>query len=70
MPVKPITTEFGHSLPPEGKHNITIHGKSWDSAIRFREGDKELMAKVRSVYPRFMPFSDARQVSFDDSQFL
>lgn len=60
--VKPITTEFGHSLPPEGPHTITVHFPGWDAAMRFRDGDMSIFAQLRSLYPRFAPFGPARQV--------
>ncbi|CAN8099395.1 unnamed protein product [Discula destructiva] len=59
---KPITTEWGHSCPPEGPHTITTHMPGWDTAIRFRDGDASLFAKLRSIYPRFSPFGLARQL--------
>lgn len=63
MAVKPITTEFGHSLPPEGPHTITVHAVGWDIAMKFRNGDPAIMTRLRSVYPRFSPFGLARQLS-------
>lgn len=58
----PVTTEFGHSVPPEGPHTVTFHVPGWDTAIRFRDGDLSIFAKLRSIYPRFTPFGPARQV--------
>lgn len=62
---RPITTEPGHSCPPEGPHTITTHLPGWDDAIRFRDGDMTIIAKLRSIYPRFTPFGPARQVNKD-----
>lgn len=59
---RPITAEYGHSAPPEGPHTITTHLPGWDEAIKFRDGDKAIFAKLRSLYPRFSPFNHARQV--------
>lgn len=63
MTFQRISTEFGHSTPPEGPHTITIHVPGWDNAIKFRDGDKELFSKLRSIYPRFGPFGLARQLA-------
>ncbi|KAI0125666.1 cystathionine gamma-synthase [Xylariales sp. AK1849] len=51
-----IQTPLGHSLPPEGPHTITFHVPKWESALRFREGDASLIARLKSAYPRFFPF--------------
>ncbi|KUI57558.1 hypothetical protein VP1G_04889 [Cytospora mali] len=63
MAVKPITTEFGHSTPPEGPHTITLHAAGWHTALRFRDGDMAILARIKSLYPRFSPFGLARQLS-------
>lgn len=63
MAVKPITTELGHSTPPEGPHTITFHLPGWDTSIRFRNGDTAIHARLRSVYPRLAPFGLTRQLS-------
>ncbi len=63
MPVKVITTEKGHSIPPEGPHTVTMHIPGWDTAMNFRNGDRSLLTIMTSIYPRFMPFSLAGKVS-------
>lgn len=63
MPVKVITTELGHSIPPEVPHNITFHIPGWDTAKALRRGDPDLLAKLSSIYPRFSPWCEVRQVS-------
>lgn len=63
MPVKAITTEFGHSLPPEGPHTITFHIRGWGAAMRFRDGDPTIFGQMRSMYPRFSPFGPIRQLA-------
>jgi cystathionine gamma-synthase len=63
MAFEPITTELGHSMPPEGPHTISLHAKGWDVALRFRDGDPTLMAKLKSIYPRFCPFNETMMVS-------
>lgn len=63
MPVRAITTEFGHSLPPEGPHTITFNIPGWDAAMRFRDGDVAIFARMRSMYPRFAPFGPIRQLA-------
>lgn len=59
-----VPTPFGHSLPPEGPHTITLHAPGWDAAMRFRDGDFSVIAQLRSVYPRFFPFGPAATVSW------
>ncbi|KAL2126488.1 hypothetical protein VTI74DRAFT_825 [Chaetomium olivicolor] len=63
MPVKQITTELGHSLPPEAPHNITFHIPGWDTAKALRRGDPELLGKLSSIYPRFGPWCEVRHLS-------
>lgn len=62
MPIKQINTELGHSLPPEAPHNITFHIPGWDTAKALRRGDPELLSKLSSIYPRFSPWREVRQV--------
>jgi len=62
MPVKQINTELGHSLPPEAPHNITFHIPGWDTAKALRRGDPELLSKLASIYPRFGPWCEVREV--------
>lgn len=64
MPAKIITTEIGHSLAPEGSHTVTFHLPGWDTSIAFRKGDPEVLVHLRSIYPRFGPFFQAREVFF------
>ncbi|ROW11036.1 hypothetical protein VMCG_00901 [Cytospora schulzeri] len=63
MAVKPITTELGHSAPPEGPHTITFHIPGWETGMRFRDGDLTIHSRLRSVYPRLAPFGLVRQLS-------
>ncbi|KAK4105895.1 PLP-dependent transferase [Parathielavia hyrcaniae] len=63
MPVKQINTELGHSLPPEEPHNITFHIPGWDTAKALRRGDPDLFSKLVSIYPRFRPFREVRELS-------
>lgn len=63
MPVKVLNTPMGHSAPPEGPHTITIHIPGWDNVMNFREGDKDIMAEVTSIYPRFFPWNESKKVS-------
>ncbi|KAK7038173.1 putative cystathionine gamma-synthase protein [Favolaschia claudopus] len=57
-----ITTELGHSIPPEGPHTITFQVPGWDNALAFRDGDQSLFQKLESLYPRFMPFGLVKQL--------
>ncbi|KAK0655696.1 cystathionine gamma-synthase [Cercophora newfieldiana] len=63
MPTKQITTQFGHSLAPEGPHTITFHVPGWDSIVAFRAGDPAILSQMRSIYPRFGPFFEARELA-------
>ncbi|KAK0746089.1 pyridoxal phosphate-dependent transferase [Schizothecium vesticola] len=63
MAVKVITTEPGHSLAPEGPHTVTFHFPGWDAVIPFRLGDPKAFAKLRSIYPRFGPFFEVKQLA-------
>ncbi|KAL2016534.1 hypothetical protein VTK56DRAFT_3428 [Thermocarpiscus australiensis] len=63
MPVKVITTELGHSIPPEAPHNITFHIPGWETAKALRRGDQDLLSKLVSIYPRFRPWCEVRQLS-------
>ncbi|KAK4205224.1 putative cystathionine gamma-synthase [Triangularia verruculosa] len=63
MPVKLITTELGHSLPPEQPHNITFHIPGWETAKALRRGDPNLLSKLTSIYPRFGPWCEVRELS-------
>ncbi|KAK0618031.1 pyridoxal phosphate-dependent transferase [Bombardia bombarda] len=62
MPVKPITTALGHSLPPEGPHTITMQLPGWESAMKIRSGDQDLLNALVSIYPRFCPFNEAKDL--------
>ncbi|KAK4192784.1 putative cystathionine gamma-synthase [Podospora australis] len=63
MPVKVITTELGHSVPPEAPHNITFHIPGWETAKALRRGDPTLLSKLSSIYPRFGPWCEVRQLA-------
>jgi len=63
MPAKVLTTEFGHSMPPEGPHTVTFHVPGWTTILGIRDGDQALFARFRSMYPRFAPWGLCRQVS-------
>ncbi|TEA19300.1 putative cystathionine gamma-synthase [Colletotrichum sidae] len=56
MPVLKPAAEWGHCVPPESNYGITTYAPGWESAIKFREGDQALMARVVHIYPRFGPF--------------
>lgn len=58
-----IQTLPGHALPPAPRHAITTHIPSWQSILRFRDGDPELMKIFKSMYPRFILHKDVLEVS-------
>ncbi|KAK8049660.1 hypothetical protein PG994_011390 [Apiospora phragmitis] len=55
-----INTPFGHSLPPEGPHTVTMHAPGWTTALRFRDGDLTIINQLKSIYPRFFPLWSRR----------
>ncbi|KAJ6515582.1 pyridoxal phosphate-dependent transferase [Mycena sanguinolenta] len=63
MAVKEIATEIGHSLPPEGPHTITVHARGWETGVGLFRGDQSLVQKLRSIYPRILPFGHAQALS-------
>ncbi|KAK4229023.1 putative cystathionine gamma-synthase [Podospora fimiseda] len=63
MPVKVITTELGHSMPPEAPHNITFYIPGWETAKALRRGDPTLLSKLSSIYPRFGPWCEVKQLA-------
>ncbi|KAF8142299.1 pyridoxal phosphate-dependent transferase [Mycena galopus ATCC 62051] len=64
MTLEVITTETGYPVPPAGPHTITVQVRgSWDEALKFRDRDPSLLQKIRSIYPRFMPFGAAKELS-------
>ncbi|KAK7907941.1 hypothetical protein PG985_015244 [Apiospora marii] len=63
-----IDTPFGHSLPPEGPHTVTMHAPGWTTALRFRDGDLTIINQLKSIYPRFFPFGPAAQLTAEISK--
>jgi hypothetical protein len=70
MPVKVINTELGHSMPPEEPHNITFHLPGWENAKNLRRGDPALVSRFVSLYPRFRPWCEVRQVCLSSVSLL
>jgi hypothetical protein len=62
MPVKVMDIGFGEPIPPGGPHSITFNVSGWDNGIRFRAGDKAIFAQFKSIYPRFSPWNEVKQV--------
>jgi len=58
-----IHTPFGHALPPQPHHSITVHIPKWASIIRFASKDAEFMKLLKSMYPRMKLHSDVILVS-------
>ncbi|KAL1839489.1 hypothetical protein VTJ49DRAFT_1464 [Mycothermus thermophilus] len=63
MPVKKIDTAFGHSLPPEAPHNITFHIPGWETARALRRGEKYVFDRLDSIYPRFGPWREVKELA-------
>lgn len=62
MPVKAVAPELGRSMPPEGPHTVTVHIPGLEPLVRFRDGDKSILPKLKSMYPRFAPWGPCREV--------
>ncbi|KAI1264298.1 cystathionine gamma-synthase [Xylariaceae sp. FL1019] len=60
--IDPSQVEVGNSLPPFGPHTVTMHFPGWEAAMKFRDGDMSLMAKLKAVYPRFSPWGPTREL--------
>ncbi|KAI1812990.1 cystathionine gamma-synthase [Poronia punctata] len=60
--IDPSTVEFGTSLPPQGPHTITVHLPGYENAKAIRDGDQSVLAKLKSIYPRFCPFGLSAQL--------
>ncbi|RWA13054.1 hypothetical protein EKO27_g2054 [Xylaria grammica] len=61
--IDPSTVEFGQSLPPHGPHAITTHVPGWEVAALFGDRDSSVMTRLKSIYPRFLPFGLSAAVS-------
>ncbi|KAF7355615.1 Cystathionine gamma-synthase [Mycena sanguinolenta] len=55
-----MATELGHAIPPEGPHTVTVHTPTWDTGIALFDGDQAFMQKIKSMYPRIIPFGHAQ----------
>ncbi|KAJ6515588.1 pyridoxal phosphate-dependent transferase [Mycena sanguinolenta] len=60
MTVRKIATELGHAIPPEGAHTVTVHTPSWDEGIALFDPDQPLLPRLKSIYPRVLPFGHAQ----------
>ncbi|KXT04755.1 hypothetical protein AC578_9729 [Pseudocercospora eumusae] len=62
-----IDTEIGTACPPapnhSHKHAITIHMPKWQAILDFVEGKPAIMAKIKNIYPRFMPIAEAADLT-------
>ncbi|KAF7186538.1 putative cystathionine gamma-synthase [Pseudocercospora fuligena] len=62
-----IDTEIGTACPPapnhSDKHSVTIHMPKWQAILDFVEGKPAIMAKIKNIYPRFMPIADVADLT-------
>ncbi|OIW34554.1 cystathionine gamma-synthase [Coniochaeta ligniaria NRRL 30616] len=58
-----VEKKFGYSLPPYSPHTITAHLPGWKNAVSFRDGDKSMLPRLKSMYPRFTPWGHCRELA-------
>ncbi|OBT75684.1 hypothetical protein VF21_05906 [Pseudogymnoascus sp. 05NY08] len=49
-----IQTPLGHAIPPASYHSLTAHMPTWSHSVRFAERDPELIASLKTMYPRII----------------
>ncbi|PHH66732.1 hypothetical protein CDD81_5864 [Ophiocordyceps australis] len=59
----PITTPFGHAIPPAPRHSVTVHMPGWAAAERFAYDVGSLVASFKNAYPRMKPHPDITSLS-------
>ena len=57
-----IRTPFGTALPPAPRHAVTVHLPEWQTVIRFKDRDPELLARMKNMYPRIVLHKDIVEV--------
>ena len=65
-----IETQFGHALPPFPPHSITVHIPKWAAMLEFIDNAQAVAARVKSLYPRFGPFGNVKEVRLNFSHVL
>ncbi|KAI8802535.1 pyridoxal phosphate-dependent transferase [Cladochytrium replicatum] len=54
-PAPPDTVlPLGVSIPPNTPHAVSVSLPTWKSNVQYEEGDKEVLSKLTSGYPRFV----------------
>ncbi|AMD22100.1 HGL240Cp [Eremothecium sinecaudum] len=48
-----IATEVGESIPPNTRHAISVCLPTWEACVGYEEGDKDVVDKMETGYPRF-----------------
>ncbi|OJJ50428.1 hypothetical protein ASPZODRAFT_13508 [Penicilliopsis zonata CBS 506.65] len=51
----PITTPFGHAVPPVRPHAVTVHMPSWSDVERLSADPPSVIAEFTNAYPRMKP---------------
>jgi cystathionine gamma-synthase len=55
--------DFGHAPHPQTPYAILSNMPGWQTTKNIREGDTSALAKLKHIYPRFLPWSYVGQVS-------
>lgn len=58
---------LGSSVPPLTAHAISVSLPTWEDNIGYEEGDKRVVDKMVSGYPRFFIHLSIRKVNFMSS---
>ena len=59
---KDLETPFGHAVPPFPEHAITFHMPKWVTILQFVDNPQNVVARLKSIYPRLAPFGYVKQV--------
>lgn len=57
-----IDTLSGNAIPPAPRHAITVHLPKWSNLAKWVDGDPEVIASIKSMYPRMMIHRDVKAV--------
>lgn len=53
LPQKATQIPLGSSVPPHTAHAISVSLPTWEDNIGYEEGDKRVVDKMETGYPRF-----------------
>lgn len=60
----PPETPLGSSIPPLLPHAISVSLPTWKANIGYEEGEKWVVEKMQTGYPRFFIHRSIQKVSF------